>query len=152
VQPGVAEQYRARLLARLKEVLADAAVDEQRIVTEAAIFAEKTAIDEETVPGYYKRINGMNLTNGLLPGGNVPNVPDEPTEIQERGGTPAPNYEGLSDEELEDLFDMFGYGTPLYGMLGTGDQIPIWVWICSGVGVAALVLFLITGRKKKKAK
>ena len=107
-------------------------------------------IDEETVPGYYKRINGMNLTNGLLPGGNVPNVPDEPTEIQERGGTPAPNYEGLSDEELEDLFDMFGYGTPLYGMLGTGDQTPLYPFVFGGIGLLALALYMAL-RKRGKA-
>ena len=107
-------------------------------------------IDEETVPGYYKRVNGLNLTNGLLPGGNVPNVPDEPTEIQERGGTPAPNYEGLSDEELEDLFDMFGYGTPLYGMLGTGDQTPLYPFVFGGIGLLALALYMAL-RKRGKA-
>ena len=102
------------------------------------------------MPGYYKRVNGMNLTNGLLPGGNVPNVPDEPTEIQERGGTPAPNYEGLSDEELEDLFDMFGYGTPLYGMLGTGDQTPLYPFVFGGIGLLALALYMAL-RKRGKA-
>ncbi len=43
------EDYRTRLYNKLCEVLADAHVDEQRILTEAAIFAEKTAVDEETV-------------------------------------------------------------------------------------------------------
>ncbi|HAG14085.1 MAG TPA: YicC family protein [Ruminococcus sp.] len=49
IEPGVAESYRAKLLAKLKELLADTNIDEQRILTETAIFAEKTAIDEETV-------------------------------------------------------------------------------------------------------
>ena len=106
-------------------------------------------IDEETVPGYYKRVNGMNLTNGLLPGGDVPNVPDEPTEIPERGGTPAPNYEGLSDEELEELFDMFGYGTPLYGMLGTGDETPLYPFVFGGIGLLALTLLLVLKKRGK---
>ena len=33
----------------MNEVLSTAAVDEQRIITEAAIFADKIAVDEETV-------------------------------------------------------------------------------------------------------
>ncbi len=43
--------YRARLEARLKEVLADNRItpDENRILTECAIFADKTAVDEELV-------------------------------------------------------------------------------------------------------
>lgn len=49
IEPSVAENYRARLFAKLQELLADTNIDEQRILTETAIFAEKTAIDEETV-------------------------------------------------------------------------------------------------------
>ena len=49
IEPGVAESYRTRLYAKLTELLADTNIDEQRILTETAIFAEKTAIDEETV-------------------------------------------------------------------------------------------------------
>ena len=41
--------YRAKLEAKLKEVLANTAIDESRILTEAAIFADKVAVDEETV-------------------------------------------------------------------------------------------------------
>lgn len=47
--PLTAEAYRERLYSKLKDVLEDTDVDEQRILTEAAIFAEKIAIDEETV-------------------------------------------------------------------------------------------------------
>ena len=41
--------YREKLEKRMNEILADSTVDEQRILTEAAIFADKTAVDEETV-------------------------------------------------------------------------------------------------------
>ncbi len=41
--------YRLRLENKLKEVLANTAIDESRILTEAAIFADKVAVDEETV-------------------------------------------------------------------------------------------------------
>ena len=47
--PLTAENYREKLYAKLKEVLGDNDIDNQRILTEAAIFAEKIAIDEETV-------------------------------------------------------------------------------------------------------
>lgn len=49
IEPSVAEAYRAKLYAKLTELLGDKNIDEQRILTETAIFAEKTAIDEETV-------------------------------------------------------------------------------------------------------
>ena len=41
--------YRTRLENKLKEVLANTQLDESRILTEAAIFADKVAVDEETV-------------------------------------------------------------------------------------------------------
>ncbi|MEG1151494.1 MAG: YicC/YloC family endoribonuclease [Oscillospiraceae bacterium] len=43
------EAYREKLFLKLKEVLDDRNIDEHRILTEAAIFAEKVAVDEETV-------------------------------------------------------------------------------------------------------
>ena len=47
--PETVAAYREKLFAKISEVLADKAVDEQRILTEAAIYAEKIAVDEETV-------------------------------------------------------------------------------------------------------
>lgn len=47
--PKTVSDYRARLEAKLREVLANTAIDESRILTEAAIFADKVAVDEETV-------------------------------------------------------------------------------------------------------
>lgn len=46
---GRVQDYTDKLYARLKELLDDRNIDEGRILTEAAIFADKTAIDEETV-------------------------------------------------------------------------------------------------------
>ena len=43
------EKYTDRLYTKLKTLLEDRNVDEARILTEAAIFADKTAVDEETV-------------------------------------------------------------------------------------------------------
>lgn len=47
--PGIVADYRARLEAKMAEVLKDAKIDESRILTEAAVFADKVAVDEETV-------------------------------------------------------------------------------------------------------
>ncbi|MBR4016202.1 MAG: YicC family protein [Oscillospiraceae bacterium] len=53
--------YRARLESKLKEVLNNIAIDESRILTEAAIFADKVAVDEETVRlrSHLKQMNTM---------------------------------------------------------------------------------------------
>lgn len=47
--PQTMKEYRERLEARLRDILADRSLDEQRVITEAAIFADRTAVDEETV-------------------------------------------------------------------------------------------------------
>lgn len=47
--PVTVEEYRTKLYERLREVLQDTSIDPQRMLTEAAIFADKTAVNEETV-------------------------------------------------------------------------------------------------------
>ena len=47
--PESTAAYRKKLEDKLKEILGSSDIDEQRILTEAAIFSEKTAVDEETV-------------------------------------------------------------------------------------------------------
>ncbi len=47
--PETVKEYNEKLLARLREMLEDTHIDEQRILTEAAIFADKIAVAEETV-------------------------------------------------------------------------------------------------------
>ena len=47
--PETVSEYRAKLEERMREVLANAQLDPARILTEAAIFADKVAVDEETV-------------------------------------------------------------------------------------------------------
>ena len=46
---GRVQAYTDRLYEKLKVLLADREIDDARVLTEAAIFADKTAIDEETV-------------------------------------------------------------------------------------------------------
>ena len=47
--PVTVAEYRSRLEAKMQEILASTAIDENRILTEAAIFADKVAVDEETI-------------------------------------------------------------------------------------------------------
>jgi uncharacterized protein (TIGR00255 family) len=57
--------YRTRLENKLREVLENTSIDESRILTEAAIFADKVAVDEETVRlrSHLKQMDTM-LTGG----------------------------------------------------------------------------------------
>ena len=47
--PETVNEYREKLTARMQEVLQSTTIDPQRILTEAAIYADKVAVDEETV-------------------------------------------------------------------------------------------------------
>lgn len=47
--PETVAAYREKLLARMREVLGSTGIDESRILTEAALFADKVAVDEELV-------------------------------------------------------------------------------------------------------
>lgn len=66
---GRVQKYTEKLYARLKTVLEDRTVDDARVLTEAAIFADKTAVDEETVRlrshiAQYRDMLGMNSPIG----------------------------------------------------------------------------------------
>ena len=60
--------YRTRLYNKLQEVLANTSIDESRILTEAAIFADKVAVDEETVRlrSHLEQMNNMLTTGGSI--------------------------------------------------------------------------------------
>ena len=59
--------YRTKLENKLKEVLNNTAIDESRILTEAAIFADKVAVDEETV----RLRSHLQQMNTMLDGGGA---------------------------------------------------------------------------------
>ena len=60
--------YRTRLENKIREVLANTSIDENRILTEAAIFADKVAVDEETVRlrSHLKQMNAMLDAGGAM--------------------------------------------------------------------------------------
>ena len=61
------QDYRTRLENKLREVLENTAIDESRILTEAAIFADKVAVDEETV----RLRSHLQQMNTMLDGGGA---------------------------------------------------------------------------------
>ena len=65
--PVTVAEYRSRLENKLREVLESTTIDEGRILTEAAIFADKVAVDEETV----RLRSHLNQLEGLLQSGGA---------------------------------------------------------------------------------
>ncbi len=67
--PETVKAYREKLEQKVRDLLADAKVDEQRLITETAIFADKVAVDEETVRlrSHIKQL--CNLLDGSEPVG-----------------------------------------------------------------------------------
>lgn len=110
-------------------------------------------VREDGVPGYFCKIDGMNLINTWLTNEKPPEDGDTP-----KGNPPTrkttsdqPPVEDLTEEEFDELFDVLDYNTPLWGqLLGTGDETPIYPYIFGGVGVLAIIALLVFGRKRKK--
>ena len=67
--PKTVKEYREKLLQKLNEVLGSSGIDESRIVTEAAIFADKVAVDEETVRLRSHMSQLKTMINGSSPTG-----------------------------------------------------------------------------------
>ena len=63
--PETVREYREKLTARMQEVLQSTTIDAQRILTEAAIYADKIAVDEETVRlrSHVAQLRGMVESN-----------------------------------------------------------------------------------------
>ena len=94
------------------------------------------AVREVTVEGYFQQVAGYNITNRPVPPG---------TQVRRR-----PPVENMSEEELEELIELFDYDTPLFGMMGTGDETPLYPFIFGGAGALALVAVLVLGKKRKR--
>ena len=66
--PQMVSDYRKKLEDKVKDILADANIDESRIATEVVIYADKICVDEETVR---LRSHIKNMEDELNRGGNV---------------------------------------------------------------------------------
>ncbi len=66
--PGLVEEYRSKLTAKIQEVLGDTTIDEGRLATEVTIYADKICVDEETVR---LRSHIISTKDALEKGGSV---------------------------------------------------------------------------------
>ena len=66
--PITVAAYRERLTAKMREVLEERQIDEARIIQEAAIYADKVAVDEETVRlrSHVDQLKGMLNDGGVI--------------------------------------------------------------------------------------
>ena len=67
--PNTVTEYRRRLEQKMAEVLGSAGIDENRILAEAAIFADRIAVDEETVRLRSHMAQLKTMINGSSPTG-----------------------------------------------------------------------------------
>ncbi len=66
--PKIIQEYHARLVEKVKDLLGDVQVDENRLLTEVTIFADKVCVDEEIVR---LRSHIETTKNTLLEGGSI---------------------------------------------------------------------------------
>ena len=66
--PQTVQEYRERLYAKMQEVLENTGIDENRILSEAAIFADRIAVDEETVRlrSHFAQMDAMLASGGAI--------------------------------------------------------------------------------------
>ena len=66
--PETVVKYRARLEEKMRELLGDVKIDEQRLITETGIFADRIAVDEETVRlrSHFKQMSNMLSQDGPI--------------------------------------------------------------------------------------
>ena len=113
--------------------------------------AYEYTVREDSVTGFYGRVDGMDLFNTTL---TRPNRTNTTRQIYTRiTNTPVPKFGQMTAEEVDELMEMLNYNTPLWGqLLGTGDNTPVYPYVFGGVGVLAILALVIFGRKKKKVK
>ena len=99
--PETVTEYRERLEAKLREVLNDTTIDEQRILTEAAIFADKVAVAEETV----RLRSHFDQLKAFL------SAEEPPVEkwISCTGNEPRSEYDRLEGQRFQDCLHGGGY-------------------------------------------
>jgi len=93
-------------------------------------------VTEQLVANYWLRVDGYDLYNTV--------IDEEPPTFN--------TFRRFREEELEELLTIFDYGVPLWGgLLGTGDEVPVYPFVFAGIGIAALVAFVVLNRKRRKA-
>ena len=108
-------------------------------------------IKERMVTGYYSDVDGFDLVNTLLII-DVPDPENPDSELPPYLMPPGFSILRLTEEQLENLIELFEYGVPLWGaLLKTGVETPAYPFVSAGVGLAALVALLAGSRKRRKS-
>ena len=108
------------------------------------------SLREDGVKGYFARIKGMDVTNALLTKDDLPPTPEDGIPSRHTA-TPRPRFDRMKEIDFESLLMLLGYDTPLFGMLGTGDETPAWPYVFGGLGILAVAAWLALERKKRRA-
>lgn len=66
--PEIIAEYRAKLTAKVKEMIGDVKIDESRLVMETTVFADKVCVDEEMVR---LRSHVQSTKDALIAGGSI---------------------------------------------------------------------------------
>lgn len=66
--PKLLSEYRSNLTEKVRELVADSNIDDNRILTEVTIYADKICVDEETVR---LRTHILNMKEALTAGGSI---------------------------------------------------------------------------------
>ena len=66
--PETVREYREKIEQRIRELIGDVQIDEQRLLTETAVFADKIAVAEETVRlrSHIKEMTDLFSTGGVI--------------------------------------------------------------------------------------
>lgn len=66
--PETVHEYRRKIEQRIRELIGDVQIDEQRLLTETAVFADKVAVAEETVRlrSHIKELNNLFEAGGVI--------------------------------------------------------------------------------------
>ena len=96
------------------------------------------------IDGYYGFATGYDLTNVRFTPPEHPTDPNDPDYT-----SPAVEaFSHLTEEELEEVIELFDYGTPLWDpLLQTGDELPVYPFVFGGIGLVALVVLFILQKR-----
>ena len=139
--PQIVEEYRQRLYERISEILNDTTAEPQRILTEAAIFADKTADEiKADIAGYQSKAKIPLLIGADEEGGTVVRVSDNPNLRDSAFLSPKDTYasggwEAVESAECIDVLDYVNYVDfsknavdILYGDLGSLGKLVDKIW------------------------
>jgi len=95
-------------------------------------------VNERSVASYARSVRDFNLTNTYVPPEEPPTEPKKPT---------------YTPENWEELVTLLDTDVPLFGgLLKTGEGTPLYPYVFGGLGLIALIVASLGGRRRRKRK